>query len=506
MTAERLIDGFLAAAERYPERWALHEVAAEGDDRGIRYRELATAVRRLAAWMQQSGLEPGERVGIHLPNSLEYVLAYYAAWAAGLVPVALNTQATAHELSAWIGHSGCSLLFSRQPAEQTGGSLPVTSLDLDQTGDIRIDGEALHESGSLQPVDDQPIATLIYTSGTTGAPKGITLGHDNLASNIAGVIESLSIRPDDRFLCVLPFYYSFGNSILHSHLSLGATLVLLDPAGYPVRILDAIEQYACHGFAGVPSLYLSLLKKTDFARHDLSSLRYLTQAGGPLAVEFIRELQQRLPRVKLYVMYGQTECSARIACLPPERLDDKLGSAGLPIRGLEVRIVDEQGNPCPPGVQGEICVRGASIMRGYWQDAGRTAEVLRDGWLHTGDHGYLDDEGFIFIVGRQTEMLKIADNRVSPYEIEEVILELPGVEECAVIGCEHRLLGQAAHAAIVASDPGLTEMAVKKHCKQQLAHYKIPKTVAFVDALPKTSSGKIRRGEIPCPHNERNPR
>jgi acyl-CoA synthetase (AMP-forming)/AMP-acid ligase II len=503
MAADRLIDRFFEAAGRRPEQLALLEITADGD-RPMGYGELAVAVRRLAWWLRQQDLQTGARIGIHLPNSLEYVVAYYAAWTAGLVPVALNTQATPHELSAWVGHSGCALLFSRQDPDRLGVQAPVCRLSVEASAAVAVDGDILPDS-ALDEVIDHEIASLIYTSGTTGAPKGITLGHDNLGSNIAGVIESLSILPDDRFLCVLPFYYSFGNSILHSHLSLGATLVLLDPAGYPVRILEAIEQHHCQGFAGVPSLYLSLLKKTDFTKHDLGSLRYLTQAGGPLAVEFIRELLDRLPGVRLYVMYGQTECSARIACLPPDRLDDKFGSVGRPIRGLEIRVVDQSGVPCAAGEQGEICVRGPSIMRGYWQDPERTGQVLRDGWLHTGDHGYLDEDGFLFIVGRQTEMLKIADNRVSPYEIEEVILELPGVEECAVVGCEHQLLGQAAHAAIVASDPGLTAQAVKKHCKQQLAFYKIPKTIAFVDALPKTSSGKIRRGEIHCPNNERNP-
>ncbi len=502
MRGQRLIDRFFEAAAAHPDRWALREISP-GGVRGLRYRELSSAVIRLAQELGRRHV-PGERIGIHLPNSLEYVLAYYAAWAAGLIPVALNTQATAHELETWIGHSGCACLFSRKTRDQLGCDTPISTLELEGPGVIRLDGIALHPVDQLPDIPDEPLATLIYTSGTTGSPKGITLGHDNLVSNISGVIESLSISPDDRFLCVLPFYYSFGNSILHSHLSIGATLVLLDPAGYPVRILEAIEDHGCHGFAGVPSLYVSLLKKTDFSRHDLSSLRYLTQAGGPLAVEFIRDLQQRLPGVRLYVMYGQTECSARIACLPAERLDDKMGSVGRPIAGLEVQIVDGKGAVCAPGEPGEIRVRGTSVMRGYWRDPQRSAEVLREGWLHTGDQGYLDEDGFLYIVGRQTEMLKIADNRVSPYEIEEVILELSGVDECAVVGCAHELLGQAAHAAIVRSDPRLNEQAVKRHCKQNLAFYKIPKTIAFVDALPKTSSGKIRRGEIPCPSNERN--
>lgn len=501
MTQPTLIERFFLAAQRDPARTALIEQAPSGE-RCLTYGALADAVHRLAKALRARGLEPGTRIGIHLANSLDYVLAYYGAWAAGLVPVALNTQTTAHELAAWIEHSDCALLFSRQDTDQLGVDRPLARIDIDATGAVTLNDEVLPPVDLAMPPQQHDIATLIYTSGTTGAPKGITLGQDNLASNIGGIIESLDIRADDRFLCVLPFYYSFGNSILHSHLSQGATLVLLDSAGYPRRILETIEQQLCTGFAGVPSLYVSLLKKTDFSRHDLSSLRYLTQAGGPLAVEFIRDLQQRLPGVRLHVMYGQTECSARIACLPPERLEDKMGSVGKPIADLEIQVVDEQVRPCAPGAVGEICVRGGSIMRGYWKDPQRTAQVIRDGWLHTGDHGYLDEDGYLFIVGRQSEMLKIADNRVSPYEIEEVILEMPGVEECAVVGCPHDLLGQAAHAAVVTSDPALTAQQIRKYCKSRLAFYKIPKTIAFVEALPKTSSGKIRRGEIPCSRKE----
>ena len=498
MTGENLIQQFLRVSEVRPEQYALLETGS-GTDRGIRYGELDKAVRQFAGWLNRSGLEPGERVGIHLPNSVEYVIAYYGAWSAGMVPVALNTQATSHELAGWIEHSGCSLLVGDEIKANSAKAVPAVRMSWDAEQGLSIDQQPLDcEEYQLQLPEDA-VATLIYTSGTTGAPKGITLGHDNLASNIAGVRESLSIQPGDRFLCVLPFYYSFGNSILHSHLSAGATLVMLDPAGYPSRILDALEQHACHGFAGVPSLYLSLLKKTDFSKYDLGNLRYLTQAGGPLAVEFIQDLLHRLPSVKLHVMYGQTECSARIACLPPEKLQQKMGSVGLPIAGLELEVVDADGQSCAPGVAGEIRVRGSSVMKGYWRDPERTREVIRDGWLHTGDRGYLDEEGYLYIVGRQSEMLKIAENRVSPYEIEEVLLEIPGVDECAVVGCEHPLLGQAAHAAIVRSDPGLNELNIKKHCKQRLAFYKIPKTIRFVDALPKTSSGKIKRSEIPCP-------
>jgi len=489
-----IFNSFLKAVKQYPDRVAVKEL-----DRSVSYKDLYRRISALADWLADEGLEKGDRVGVHLPNSIEYIVAYYACWQAGLVPVALNTFASSREISNWLDNSGCKLLFSRESSctllEISACSLE-TDLEVIKVGDKII---PVVDSGRLNSaVGREDVATIIYTSGTTGNPKGITLRHDNLASNIHAIIKSLAIENEDVFLCILPFFYSFGNSILHTHLATGATLVMLNQVMFPNEILKTIEREACSGFAGVPSIYISLLKKTNFYDYDLSSLRYMTQAGGPLSKEFIGQISSTLPSVEFVVMYGQTEASARISYLPPEFLESKLGSVGIGIDGVTITIEGEDGAECNSNEAGEICIQGSNVMHGYWENPEATRQVLKSGKLYTGDMGYKDDDGFLYIVGRQSEILKISEHRVSPYEIEEVLLQHNAVEECAVIGCSHPQMGQFAKAFIVKAGEQLAENQLKKFCKQYLASYKIPKEIEFVDALPKTSSGKIKRSQLTC--------
>lgn len=491
---ELLFNSFLKAVKQYPCHIAIKEL-----DKSISYKDLYQNVVSLSGWLAEEGLEKGDRVGIHIPNSIDYIVAYYACWQANLVPVALNTYASSYELSNWIDNSGCKFIFSRKLSDSISG-VPVCSLETES--------DVLKISDKIIPVFDgefldcsvrgEDVATIIYTSGTTGNPKGITLSHNNLATNIHAIIKSLVIVSEDVFLCVLPFFYSFGNSILHTHLASGATLVILNQVMFPNEILKAIERETCTGFAGVPSIYISLLKKTNIKDYDLSSLRYMTQAGGPLSKEFIAQINHSLPGIEFVVMYGQTEASARISYLPPKFLESKLGSVGIGVDGVTITVEDENGVECRRNEIGEICIQGGNVMHGYWHNPESTQQVLRRGKLYTGDMGYKDDDGFLYIVGRQSEILKISEHRVSPYEIEEVILRHDAVEECAVIGCSHPQMGQFAKAFIVSNGEHVAENQLKKFCKQYLASYKIPKEIEFVDALPKTSSGKIKRVQLTC--------
>lgn len=491
---ELLFNSFLRAVKQYPDNTAIKEM-----DKSISYEDLYQHVATLADWLTSMGLKKGDRVGIHIPNSIDYVVAYYACWQANLVPVALNTFASSHEISNWINNSGCKILFSKKLKGSQSG-VPVYSIEAD-SGGIKVSDEVIPvvNDGNIEySVMGSDVATIIYTSGTTGNPKGITLLHDNLAVNIHAIIKSLVIVSEDVFLCVLPFFYSFGNSILHTHLSSGATLVILNQVMFPNEILKAIERETCTGFAGVPSIYISLLKKTELNDYNLSSLRYMTQAGGPLSKEFIGQIKQRLPRIEFVVMYGQTEASARISYLPSKFLESKLGSVGIGVDGVTITVENENGAECERNERGEICVQGKNVMQGYWNNLDATQAVLRHGKLYTGDTGYKDEDGFLYIVGRQSEILKISEHRVSPYEIEEVILQHDAVEECAVIGCGHPQMGQFAKAFIVKNGELVAETQLKKFCKQYLASYKIPKEIEFVDALPKTSSGKIKRAQLAC--------
>jgi acyl-CoA synthetase (AMP-forming)/AMP-acid ligase II len=233
------------------------------------------------------------------------------------------------------------------------------------------------------------------------------------------------------------------------------------------------------------------------SQYDLSGIRYLTQAGGAMSPALTQKLREAMPQASLFVMYGQTEATARLTYLPPERLEQKLGSVGVPLSGVRIEIRGEDGAALPVGAVGEVWVNGPNVMLGYWRNQAATAEVKRDGWLKTGDMGRLDDEGFLYLVGRRSDMIKSGAHRIYPQDIEEVIAELPQVQEAAVVGVEDDLLGQAIRAYVVpAGSESLTPMQVQAHCKARLANYKVPKSVEIVTSLPRTASGKVRRAEL----------
>jgi long-chain acyl-CoA synthetase len=495
-------------AGRHPER-----IAIVADDRRIRYGEFWNEVRRFARALRARGLQPGERVAILLPNRIEAAVACYGCWLAGGIAVPLNVQARGRDFQAWLRHADArhvvyehshhdvveAIVFidgsSPHPPMRrwpVGVDRPLCASGEDDAGD-----EAEHSHGTDVDIDPDRIALILYTSGTTGAPKGVALSHDNLFANASAVIDYLRLDADDSVLSILAFYYAYGASVLHTHLMSGASIVLAQNLLFPHLLMDTIVRERITGLSGVPSTYALLLERVKLGDYDLSSLRYLTQAGGPMSAVLTRRLRAALPRARLFVMYGQTEATSRLTWLPPERLDEKLGSVGIPVNGVSLRIAREDGDDAATGEVGEVQVRGANVMRGYWNNPDASAAVLRDGWLRTGDMGHLDGDGYLWLVGRRSDMIKTGAHRVHPVDIEEVIAEVPGVAEVAVIGVDDDVLGQVIKAFVVA--PGLpprSENMIKAYCRERLASYKIPRDIAFVSALPRTASGKVRRAAL----------
>jgi len=490
--ADTLVDLLRASAARTP-----HAVALTQDTRALTYADLWDQVSRLAHGLVARGLKPGERVALLMDNSPQYAAAYYGVLAAGGVVTALNTAAKARDLANWISHCDARFALADAQARELAAlraALPALEIGaVDDTGFGDSAWLAVGD-GALPPLDVGAPAAIIYTSGTTGNPKGVTLSHANLVHNTRSILAYLDLRADDSILNVLPFYYSYGNSVLHTHLAVGARIVLQNSLAYPHSVLTQMAAERVSGFAGVPSTYALLLSRTRLGDYDLAALRYLTQAGGAMAPAHVQRLKEALPHVAIFVMYGQTEATARLTYLPPERLHDKLGSAGKAIPGVEIQIQDEQGQALPVGAVGEVCARGGNIMLGYWNDAAATQRVLRDGWLHTGDLARVDAEGYLFIQGRSADMVKTGAHRINPKEIEEVIAEIEGVAEVAVVGVPDEILGQVIKAVVIPR-PGsaLAPREVQAHCHRQLASYKIPKIIEFADELPKTASGKVRR-------------
>jgi len=494
--AYRLAEQVNRAAER--------EAIVHGERR-MPYGELWHEAQKVAAWLTSIGLQRGDRVALLMDNSPDYAAAYYGVLLAGGAVVALNTAVKAPEIVNWLQHSEASALIadarhSELPAVLEGMPDRLVVLAL---GDSRkplpgpvASWNALPAANDFVPVTtrDSDLGAIIYTSGTTGAPKGVMLSQGNLAANLDSILAYLRLTKADSIVNVLPFYYSYGNSVLHTHLAVGGRIILENSLMYPHRVVERIVNEKATGFSGVPSTFALLLSRVALQQYDLTSLRYVTQAGGAMPPAHTRRLREILGNTDIVIMYGQTEATARIAWLPPDRIDDKPGSCGKAIPGVEVEIRDENDQPVPPGTLGEICVRGANIMQGYWRNPEATAKVVVNGWLHTGDLARMDEEGFLFIEGRRSDMIKAGANRISPQEIEEVIQELDAVAEAGVVGVPDEILGEAIKAVIVPREGAhLDKRTILSHCRKRLALYKIPKFVEFAEALPKTASGKIRR-------------
>lgn len=490
--------------ERHPER-----IAIVADDRRIRYDEFWRESVRFARALRAHGLQPGERVAILLPNRIEAAVACYGCWLAGGIAVPLNVQARARDFQAWLRHAEArhvvheyshnDVVDAITAVDASSGHPPMRRWPVGADRPLCAPGgddapEVIVDAGDIEA---DRVAMILYTSGTTGAPKGVTLTHGNLLANASAVIDYLRLDADDSVLSILAFYYAYGASVLHTHLLSGACIVLAQNLLFPHLLMDTIVRERITGFSGVPSTFALLLERVKLGDYDLSSLRYLTQAGGPMGPTLTQRLRAALPGARLFVMYGQTEATSRLTWLPPERLDEKLGSVGIPINGVSLRIVREHGGDADTGEDGEVWVRGANVMRGYWNNPESSAAVLRDGWLRTGDIGHLDGDGYLWLVGRRSDMIKTGAHRVHPVDVEEVIAEVPGVAEVAVVGVDDDVLGQVIKAFVVA--PGLpprSDNMIKAHCRERLASYKIPRDITFVSALPRTASGKVRRAAL----------
>jgi acyl-CoA synthetase (AMP-forming)/AMP-acid ligase II len=447
------------------------------------------------------GISPGDRVAMLLPNSPQAVALIYGTWLVGGVIVPLNPQARGQEVCALAQHAGARIVVCEpgyRDLDAVSGAADASNTMVVMIADLISGGDTIIPTSAAPNADD--LAMLLYTSGTTGHPKAVMLSHGNISANAAAIISYLELTHEDRVLSVLPFNYSYGSSVLHTHLAVGATIVLEKNMVFPHAIAETMVRERVTGFPGVPSTFALLLSRVDLAAMRLDSLRYVTQAGAAMSTTLVDRLRKALPQTQIFIMYGQTEATARLSYLPPDRLSDKPGSAGIPVSGVEMEIRDEQRRTLKPYDTGEVWVRGPNVMQGYWHDEPATHAVLVDGWLKTGDIGYIDDEGFLFLVGRRSDIIKTGAHRVHPGEIEEVIAGLTGVNDVAVAGIDDELLGQTI-AAWVVPEPGrdISAEGIKARCRDMLASYKIPKQVQIVATLPRTASGKLRRIELSSP-------
>lgn len=481
----------------------LHEIVSEGASKrpdkralieadtgnSVTYGELDKRVRALAGYLSHKGLNKGDRMGLLSRNSISFVIFYFAICRAGAAAVPLNHTLSASSIEGMADDCGISALYAADEANEKVAYIKKKVDSIKFT--IRREEHSDEKRADIK-LKEGDLSSIIYTSGTTRKPLGVMLSHKNIISNNRSIMKFMRLTAKDRVSCVLPFYYIYGLSLLFSHLLAGGTLIIDNRFMYPGVVLDAIGKYGATGFAGVSSHYAILLKRSDIKKRRLSSLRRLMQAGDKMSPNITRQLAEIFPDKELYIMYGQTEASPRLTYLNPRLVKRKPGSAGKAIPGVEVRVVTKGKRECGKNEAGEIIARGENVMLGYWKDEKETKKAIKDGWLYTGDIAFKDEAGDLFIVGRKKDFIKVGAHRVSPLEVEGVVMEHPGVMEAAAAGVDDEILGRKIKVFITLA-PGrkVSLKEVIDFCKERLPGYKVPSAISVLDSMPRNSFGKI---------------
>jgi long-chain acyl-CoA synthetase len=470
----------------------LYKKVLLGNKEELSYNELNGESLKLARYIRETY---GENNNIILvaPNSIYFMVVYLAIMKSGNVCVPLNPSVEENNLRFIVDlcDAKIAFVFPAMSGDPRWEMLEKVYHELPE----KKNGKEAMNIFSDETFDEDRLAEIIFTSGSTGEPKGVMITHKNIIANTDSIIQYLKLTADDVIHIVLPFYYCYGLSLLHTHLKVGGSVVFNNNFMFLGAVINDLKKYKCTGFAGVPSHFQVLLRKSkSFKTDKFPDLRYVTQAGGKLHKAFIQEFIDNQPEITFYVMYGQTEATARLSYLPPERLVEKLGSLGKAIPGVELELIDEKGEPVlESGVVGQLVARGDNIMKGYLGDKADTEATLKDGWLHTGDLAYRDDDGFFFHTARQKEIIKVGGRRISPKEIEEVIVTIPGVVDCSISAIFDEILGEALKAEVVVADMNdnsLDELTMKKFCGEKLALEKIPHVFEFSSRMRVAATGK----------------
>lgn len=506
-TSMSLVHHFLEhSAELYPDK-----IAVIHEKNRTEYSLVNRLANQLAHSLLKSGVRPGDRIAILCENSLEYIFCYYGILKAGGIAVPLNTDLRPDGLAELLRELEPKVFIVSSKCERVARSLKLSQFRISRlivmnsspsSPSVTYHVASLYEELSHQP-DDNPgltidpgsCAAIIYTSGSAGKPKGAMLSHANIVANTRAIVGYLKLAPSDVQMVVLPFFYVMGKSLLNTHFAVGGSVVLNNKFAYTASVIKQIAEEGVTGFSGVPSTYAHLLFKSPLAqyRDKLPSLRYCSQAGGHMPRHIKLELLRILPRhTKLVVMYGATEASARLTYVPPGRLKSKIDSIGKPISGVTIDVLSPEGKVLEPGETGELVARGDNIMLGYYRDEEATKKALDRHGYHTGDQGYRDDEGFLYVTGRKDEQIKVGGHRINPREIEDAIIESGlAIESIVFTDPDSLMKDKLVGLAVPIRQAADTARNILAYCHQKLAKYKVPESLLLVDAIPQNSSGKL---------------
>ncbi len=498
------------SARNWPEEFALISRNEQ-----MTFSSLETRSNQVASRLRRLGIGVGHRVAILHENSVAAVVFYWGVLKSGAQTVDIPYLSGRGNVETILGECCPQAIVISRPQFQkmTEGGMseflpgillserdfPQPGLVLNRPLQTLEEIYAAEESDFRPPsLEDSEAAMVIYTSGSTGRPKGVRLSHKNLISNISSVNSLMQLNSTDSLLLVLPLGFIHGRMQLLTHAMIGGTLVLSSGFHFPQQLVDELMEYQTSGFAGVPYHFTSLLERSHLKEASLPDLRYVVITGGAMSLSAQRSLSSALPGVDIHVAYGQTEASPRITNLAPSELFRKCGSCGQAIPGVRLEILAEDGTPLPAGEVGEVVVSGSNVMCGYVsRDEASDGTIDQQDRLHTGDFGRLDREGYLYLAGRKSEMIKSAGERIFPVEIEDIIHTHPQVVECAVLGLADPLFGECVVAGIVKdSGSGVTAEEVRKLCLQFLPFVRVPREIWFVEDLPRAPSGKIDRAKL----------
>lgn len=508
-TPSRIQQNTIGAALSRSARKHGDKLALAFESRRWSYAELNRAVNRVANRLLASGLAPGDRLAAYGKNSDAYVIAWLAATRAGLVHVPINFALSADELRYILEQSGASALLSdlsladnvARASEGLGLSLSGTLHAEGETGfdvlQVALDKESGDASEPDVAIDSASLAQLLYTSGTTAAPKAAMMTHQALLAEYMACMVELDIKGDEPMLAALPLYHS-----AQMHVFLMPALLLGAPVHLRMAPLpdDCLAQIAGEGIASFfapPTVWISLLRHPAFDKFDLSTLKKAYYGASIMPVPVLEELQQRLPGVGLYNCYGQSEIAPLATVLRPEEHAERPASAGRPILTVETRVVDLEMNDVPPGEHGEIVHRSPQLLTGYWDKPEMSEEAFAGGWFHSGDVGYFDEAGYLYVVDRIKDVINTGGVVVASREVEEGLFKHPAVSEVAVIGLPDAKWIEAITAVVVPKvGMEVSEEELIAHAKAHMAPYKVPKRILFAEALPKSTAGKILKRNL----------
>lgn len=487
---------------------------------GVRtsYAELDAAASRFADGLVEGvGFANGERCVVFLENRLETAIGIFGTLRAGGIFSVINPTTKADKLAFVLNNCEAAVLFTQASLAQVALAAAAQApsvrrvIVVDEPASPLGDAATAYEAFAAAAAPgiasrrhagvDIDLAMLVYTSGSTGNPKGVMMTHKNIEHAAASITTYLQSRSDDVVLSVLPLSFDYGLYQLLMCVKMGATLVLEKSFAFPQKVLPLLASEKITGFPLVPTMAALIVQIRNFDPAWAEGVRYLTNTAAALPPAHILKLQEIFPNARIYSMYGMTE-SKRCTWLPPEQLKVRPDSVGIAIPGTETWVADDDGKPVPPNTVGELVVRGGHVMQGYWRNEEATAKALKPGrypWekvLHTGDLFRMDEEGFLYFVGRKDDILKSRGEKVSPKEVENVLYALPGIREAALVGVPDPVMGHALKAIVVTDREDLDAKAILAHCRAHLEEFMIPRTVEFRDALPKTGTGKIRRSVL----------